>query len=232
MTEKSWELIHRIFEKMRGLLAEPGNPADAVLSDTQASLEADRGPTEVARTLLGLDEMVHVRAEIRAELDVFRAALAEHLSERDCYLVVFPIVAHFDELVQTRYLDPEQTNWPSLQLELFQINDAGEVFYDTLDDLLLKPQTLPLIFEVFYLCLSDGFVGRQAGNPARIAEYMERLRTRIPVKDAKSIPIESVETVFIEDPGSPVWYYVIDLGFFVVLYFALSAFGRMWNSGF
>ncbi len=230
MIEKSWEVIHRIFEKMRELLSQ--SVAASGPSGGAVSVETGSSPPESRPALLGIDEMIGLRAEIRSELDFFRAALAEHLGERDCYLVVFPIVAHFDELVQTKYLDPEQMSWPTLQRELFQVDDAGELFYDTLDDLLLKPKTLPLIFEVFYLCLSDGFRGRYAGNTARIAEYKERLRSKIPVEEPGADAGEPADTVFLEDPGSPAWYYVIDFGFILLLYFVLNVLGRLSNPGF
>jgi len=229
MNHGVWETVHRIFEKMKELLGERGDMTSPGLSQGAVSEGLEENLPGARRTLLTLEDMVRVRAEIRTQLDVFRAALAEYLAERDCYLVLFPIVAHFDELVQTRYLDPDQLSWPMLQSELFQIDDAGEVFYDTLDDILLKPQTLPFIFEVFYLCLSHGFRGRYVTNPAKIKEYMERLRGKIPVKDARDIPLESEETVLIEETGSPIWYYVAATGIVVLVYFMLSASARLWH---
>ena len=97
-----------------------------------------------------MDDLLQARTELRAQLDRLRTKLSERLSERDSYLVLFPMVAHFDEWVQMRFLKGDQLSWPPLQRELFQIDDAGEIFFETLDDILLKPQTLPFVLEVFY----------------------------------------------------------------------------------
>ena len=79
-----------------------------------------------------------MRAELRNQLDFLKATIAEHYSERDTYMVLFAIVAQIDELIQTNFLQTMNISWPLLQKELFQIDNAGEVFYEILDDILPK----------------------------------------------------------------------------------------------
>lgn len=168
MKDKQWEAIHEVFFDMedlcRSLARTPpgGDPA---------------GPGGME------SEIVRVRSDIRTHLELLRVKLSGSLTERETYLVLFPIVIYFDELVQSQYLQGG-LQWPALQKELYQIDDGGVLFYDTLDDILRKPQTLPFIYEVFYFCLSSGFRGRYNDDQVKINEYIRKLTEKIPVKDA------------------------------------------------
>jgi hypothetical protein len=122
----------------------------------------------------------NLRGEISAKLDALRAELASVLSEREVYFVLFPLTIHYDELVLRRLPPLEQTAWPLLQSERFGINDGGDKFYSFADERLAHPDTPTLVFEVLYFCLSDGFIGRYANDPARIAGYKSTLAARIP----------------------------------------------------
>ena len=211
MKNEQWEAIHAVYEKMEklcGKLRSPRNPLYTGLLSPEiipARQETNDGIIRDA------SDLVRVRADIRTQLDFLRAKLSEQLSERDCYQVLFPIVGHFDELVQTNYLLELQTSWPLLQRELYQIDDAGEVFFETLDDLLLRPQTLPFIYEVYYFCLSYGFRGKYADKPVKITEYLKKLQTKISVESLESLEILNIhprETALLSHIGSPVWYYL------------------------
>jgi type VI secretion system protein ImpK len=57
-----------------------------------------------------------------------------------------------------------------LQLEYFGDNIAGEEFYRRLDKLLVEPEKMRDILEIYYLCLSLGFEGKY-----RIVNAAERL---------------------------------------------------------
>ncbi|MHC1724560.1 MAG: DotU family type IV/VI secretion system protein [Syntrophobacteraceae bacterium] len=230
MKNDLWEAVHDIFRKLDELFGHqraanlPRSP-DPSREDAELEL-ADQPSTN--RTL-PLDELLLARSELRKELDVVRTRLADRLNERDAYLVLFAVVAHFDELVQMRFLKGDKLSWPTLQRELFQVDDAGEVFYETLDDILLKPQTLPFILEVYYLCLNDGFQGRYDRNPARIREYMERLRQRIPFEAPEPVQHKEAEQVEIVTKRSPAVYYFSAAAILLAFYGLLMTAAWFWN---
>lgn len=122
-----------------------------------------------------------LRDDIRTRLDELRSDLAKVLSEREVYQVLFPLTIHYDELVLRRLSPTEQTAWPLLQSERYGINDGGDVFYSFADDRFANAETPPLVFEVLYFCLSDGFIGRYANDAAKIAGYKSKLTARIPM---------------------------------------------------
>jgi type IV/VI secretion system ImpK/VasF family protein len=124
-------------------------------------------------------DLVEIRSKLRAQLEQLRTAITERYSERDAYLVLFPLTAHCDELVKKMILDIKQLEWPPLQQELYQVTDAGDLFYELLDNALAKSDTLPLVYEVYYFCLHDGFCGRYGGNVERLNDYLEKLRPHI-----------------------------------------------------
>jgi len=233
MKNEQWEAIHVVFEKMEQLCVYLQRPASskAAKAETVEPVEGIQ-KEEIASTTTEDFNIVKVRAEIRTQLDFLRVKLAEQLTERDCYLVLFPIVAYFDEHVKTYYLAERQLSWPPLQKELFQIDDAGEIFYETVDDLLRKPQTIPFIYEVYYFCLNQGFQGRYADNPVKINEYMKKLREKIPVVDLSNIQTTTGEPGQVTLVGSAVWYYLASAGVLVVCYLLLLAFSHYWDSGF
>jgi len=234
MKNDQWEAIQAVFEKMEqacGQLGSPVSPVHSPLQSAEVSTIVGEEEVSSASDQDQCHDVVGARSEIRTQLDFLRAKLAETLAERDCYLVLFPIVAYFDEHVQTRYLDDNQLSWPPLQKELFQIDDAGELFYETVDDLLRKPQTIPFIYEVYYFCLNQGFQGKYVDNPVKISEYMKKLRGKIPVVDLSRVQSASEETGQIRLVGSAIWYYLASAAVLVLCYLLLVVFARHWDVG-
>ncbi|UOA10466.1 DotU family type IV/VI secretion system protein [Methylobacter sp. S3L5C] len=140
-------------------------------------------------------DLVELRSKLRSQLEDLRSAVTEQYSERDSYFVLFPLTAHCDEVVKKMILDINHLEWPSLQQELYQVADAGDLFYELLDNALSKPETLPLVYEVYYFCLNDGFSGRYTANPDRLAGYLQKLRKHILLQPVVTIaPPLSVPT--------------------------------------
>lgn len=130
-------------------------------------------------------DLVELRSRVRKRFTWLKAKLGEVLSEHEVYYTLFPIVVYTDEMVNgvTR---GAAARWEPLQSELYDIDNGGEVFYQILDDRLRQEETHPLVFEVFYYCLKDGFCGVYASDSRKIQEYETRLAERIRKK-----PIES-----------------------------------------
>ncbi len=139
-------------------------------------------------------DLVDLRSRLRKRLTWLKAKLAEVLSEHEVYYTLFPIVVYADEMINgvTR---GASARWEPLQSELYDIDNGGEVFYSILDDRLRQEETHPLVFEVFYFALSDGFCGAYASDSRKIDEYKARLLERIRTK-----PIE-VDTVGKKEVG-------------------------------
>ena len=230
MKNEQWEAIHTLFEKMAQLCGPLESETIPAKSKGEEGVKARA--EEVPPAGVESFDIVGVRAEIRKQLDILRVKLAEQLTERDCYLVVFPIVAYFDEHIKTYYLAEKQLSWPPLQKELFQVDEAGELFYETVDDLLRKPQTIPFIYEVYYFCLSQGFQGKYADNPVKISEYMKKLREKIPVVDLSSMQTAAEETGQVKLIGSALWYYLASAAVLVLFYLVLVVLSQYSDLGF
>lgn len=134
------------------------------------------------QTALTMADLLELRSKLRGHLEDLRGEITEQYSERDAYYVLFPLTAHCDELVKKCVLDTPELDWPPLQQELYQVDDAGDLFFELLDNSLNKPETLYLVYEVYYFCLRDGFCGRYIANPARINDYLEKLAGHIRLK--------------------------------------------------
>lgn len=167
------------------------------------------------------EELISLRERLRHKLEVLRSRLSESLTERENYFVLFPIVIYLDEIVQSRMRPGERVEWKRLQTELYGIDTGGTMFFDTLEDLLRKPDTYPFIYEVFYFCLSDGFAGRHKGSLVKLNEYKERLAKRVVLEPIETYrePVQEFEAIRFEN--FPFHYYVIMIVIFVGLYYGL-----------
>ncbi len=142
----------------------------------------------------GGPDMVGLRDQIRKRLKRLENKFAEVLSDYDRYYALFPVVVYIDELVQlgTR---GEASRWEPLQGELFDEENGGETFFSILDDKLRQTETHPVVLEVFYFCLSDGFTGMFLGDPKKLEEYRVRLAERIPLKPTEPGRAEGPKSV-------------------------------------
>lgn len=224
MKNQHWEAVHEVYTRLETLCGRrlhlPGTSIGT--GNPEATGDKAAGGTEISDT----EDLVRIRSEIRIQLDFLRASLAEQYAERDSYLILFPIVAQIDELVQTNFLTAMQTDWPLLQKELFQIDNAGESFYNILDDILIKPQTPLFVYEVYYFCLKYGFRGRYKDHPVKIKGYLKKLESRLQ-QDERSIVSETAEEMGrIRQFGSPIWNYLITGGALVVVYLIFRVLGK------
>ena len=217
MKNKNWQAIHEVYTKLETLCQTvPGMPDSGRAPETGL----EEGPGMVS------EELVTIRSELRTQLDFLKATLSEQYSERDSYLILFPIVAQIDEVILGHYLDRLHTGWPALQKELFQIDNAGEVFFEILDDILLKPQTALFIFEVYYFCLNYGFRGRYQDNPVKIKTYMKKLFEKLEPEELEGKTEAAEENVMVTRFGSRALGYAVSGGGVLGAFLLLLLIGR------
>ena len=125
-------------------------------------------------------DLVALRSNLRKRLVWLRGKLAEVLAEHEVYYVLFPFVVYCDELVSTAATRGAASRWESMQSELYEIDNGGELFYQILEERLKQSETHPLVFEIFYFCLLDGFTGTHQPGSNKIQEYKALLLARIP----------------------------------------------------
>lgn len=215
MKNKNWEAIHTTYMKLESFCG-----ASLIRQDNTADSENEGGEGLVESDLIG------VRSELRTQLDFLRATLAEQYSERDTYLILFPIVAQIDEHILNHFISKMQSGWPSLQRELFQIDNGGEVFYEILDDILRKPQTSQFIFEVYYFCLHYGFRGRYQDNPVKISTYLKSLGGKLVQEELVVMAHQAEAGGLVAHRGSRVMGYLASAGVMAFAYTSLLLAGR------
>lgn len=233
MKNPLWSAVDELFGELDTLVSReerfedrPATSAAAAPAEAPAGAKRSSGQAGFFRAYVAKDDLVEVRAKLRSRLDMLKASLAETLTDREGFLVLFPLVIYFDELVQNRFVaGGGGGTWPPLQTELFQIDSGGAAFYDTLDDLLRKPDTLPFVYEIFYLCLSSGFKGRHADNLAQIEEYKSKLKAKIPVPEVPRRALEARQSTS-AFATSPAWIYAAAAGAIVSVYLLLGVLGR------
>jgi type IV/VI secretion system ImpK/VasF family protein len=197
----------------------------AVIAESLRPLREAAGPDALAAV-----DLVDLRAKLRVRLEQLRGLLAGRHSERDAYFVLFPLVAHYDELVKTLVLDLHHLQWPPIQQELYQVADAGDLFYETLDSVLGKPDTLPLVYEMYYFCLEDGFRGRYGANPDKLDEYRQKLREQIRPAVLEALPPQRPTPPRRAPLRLPSWvWYGAAAAILLAVYAVLSSMADVWQ---
>lgn len=132
-----------------------------------------------------------------------RQALASGYDADDVKCTTFAAVAFLDEAILNSK-NPIFADWlkKPLQEELFGTHVAGDVFFQNLEQLLGRADSIQLadLLEVYYLCLLLGFVGRYSsslGDLKRakdlISEKIQRIRGRLgPLASGSTLPDETL----------------------------------------
>lgn len=112
---------------------------------------------------------------LQKALETCQQQLANLMSAPKAELVSILLAIYTDEDILTSGLYPRQHVWPKLQSAYLGHKEGGIVFFELLDNTLNQPGTTPLILEVFYYCLRQGFKGRYHQDPARLKYYTSTL---------------------------------------------------------
>lgn len=194
---------------LRGLgAARVSSPAPT--SDSRGDIRELRA-LDLARDLAFFEahaagpNFVALRASIRERLQWLKGELATVLTEHELHYVLLPLVIYIDELVSS-ITRGEASRWEPLQSELYDVENGGELFYGLLEDHLRKSDTHPFVYQVFYFCLSDGFVGMAERDPRKVEQAKALLAARIPLVPPPKGPEQRRDQV-IELVKFPLHYY-------------------------
>ena len=169
------------------------------------------------------ESMLRLRTDLRKLLVGVRAELGRHVTEREVYLILFPLVVNLDEVVQLAVVDSERVGWPLLQKDLFDTDKGGELFYQALDEILDSRHGSPFVHQVYYFCLRLGFRGKLVGEEERVREYLRRLLARFPALPETPAAPPPAETGQIGAVRSPLWYYLPAAAAVIAAYFVIAA---------
>lgn len=193
------------------------------LLDTMVPLSEDGTP----RVNLSNEGIRGLNASMHREIARLRDELGEVMREREIDRILLPFVLHTDEMTLRRLTPVDQATWPLLQESIYNETAGGELFYEYIDDQSRKPDTPKLVFEVLYFCLSDGFLGRYAGEPQKIEEYRRKLVAQIPRPESPEPLPAATRSGGPRVAPFPLWYYVATAGALIALPFFLLALSNL-----
>ncbi|MFO0660547.1 MAG: DotU family type IV/VI secretion system protein [Polyangiaceae bacterium] len=208
----------------RTMVSQGGLPKD--LEPAQEDDPRLRKAAELARDMAFREEnqagpdLVILRAQVRKRLVWLKSKFAEVFSDHDVYYALFPIVVHFDEFIQVSTRG-EAARWEPIQGELYDIDNGGELFFTILQDRLRQQETHPMVLEIFYYRLVDGFAGAYEHDPKKIEEYRDRLVERIILKPVEA-PEKTTGGANVELVRFPWQYYAIAAAVVIGTYALLS----------
>ena len=138
-------------------------------------LRSNRQPVTSAETFRGQMRQLLGAAE--------QEARNRGYSPEDARLAAFAVVAFLDESV-LNLQNPVFAGWPRkpLQEEMFGGHVAGEIFFQSVQRLLERSESIQLadVLEVFHLCVLLGYRGRYgAGGQAELKARMDAVAEKI-----------------------------------------------------
>jgi type IV/VI secretion system ImpK/VasF family protein len=205
------------FEVWQELVAVSREAADVIESVTPVAAAND---LDAMRVALGPETLDALHARLRETLARLTAQLSHQLTTAEIKEVLFILAIVIDEKVQRRLAPDEEHKWPLLQRALLDVHDGGDLFYDFIDDRLQRVDASPLMFELCYFCLSDGFVGRHNRNKQKIEDYKRKLAQRVAGVVATG-PEEQTTAWAPPATGGPLRFYLATAAFVLLLPLAL-----------
>ncbi len=133
-----------------------------------------------------LGESDALRKQIYDLLDQCEEAAKEAgIPSEDIEEAKFAIVAFIDEtILSSDWAGTDEWMKTPIQLELYDQFDAGEVFFDRLEELQEEPEYNAQVLEVYYLCMTLGFKGKyQLQQQEKLREMIDstaEMLTEIP----------------------------------------------------
>jgi type VI secretion system protein ImpK len=157
---------------------------------------------------IGMDAMRQLEQHLLEALNGLRKALASDSTAEQVEEVLQPYVFLLDELVLRRLCQAEQPLWPLLQQRLFGQDSGGDLYFELAEARLNHAETPPIVLEMFYFCLQGGFEGRHADNAAKLHEYRERFKARIPRPSPPGAPAAPRAAELMPIYEFPIRYYL------------------------
>lgn len=146
------------------------------------------------------------RDAIRMVLKGIYDSVQPHQGDRNAYYVLFALTAYCDEIALSYLQQQHNLGWEPLQVELFNISDAGTLFYRYAELFRGRNDIPSLVFEIYYFCLKAGFKGGYITNPAARKAYLDELEAHVSFeKMPLAGPIDDRETRIMR--RIPVWLY-------------------------
>ncbi|MCH8034105.1 MAG: DotU family type IV/VI secretion system protein [Bacteroidetes bacterium] len=143
----------------------------------------------------------------------------------------FALVAFLDEtIISSSWVHKEAWLSDPLQIKLFETFNAGEEFFNFLNELRQKTSANKEVLEIYYLCLSLGFKGMyQIHSPEKLRRIIDDLNLELhpeTYRDIDSIsPNGKPRQNFVQTvrSGLPLWVYPLcALIIFVIFYVIMS----------
>ncbi len=201
--------------------ADLGDSGNAATSGSATSTDSDGDASDRQINESELHTLYDLQARVQQRLGGLSDALSLERGRDDAMKA---LSIDFDERIMERLPDFMRPSWPLVQTSRTGSITGGEDFYRAIDYLRATAGTPSFVFEVYYFCLANGFVGRYANDLDNIEEYRQRLRELITVP---RIPLDASDTAEVRTdvikPRSAWVAYAAALGLVVLFTASITA---------
>lgn len=156
----------------------------SLVKDLEEQLSSIRNAPQTQEVL------IDAKASLTGKLQELHEHINGFLLDRDAYFVLFSLTAYCDEVI---YKKTSSTDimWPSLQMHLFNVSNAGDVYFDIINSFRGRYDIPGIVYETYIITLSLGFEGRYAGIPSSIQRYKDELSSFINTRECAQVDAPS-----------------------------------------
>ena len=170
------------------------------------------------------DILGDAKVSLTLKLQEVHEHINSFLLDRDAYFVLFALTAYCDEVIFKKTLTTN-VMWSSLQMHLFNVSNAGDVYFDIINSFRGRYDIPGIVYETYMMTLVLGFEGRYAGSSLSIQRYKDELASFIKQENIPSTPsiISDRKTVSFRVPASAYYFLLIVLIILINLFLQASA---------
>ncbi|MES2824661.1 MAG: DotU family type IV/VI secretion system protein [Pseudomonadota bacterium] len=182
MKSEAWDYLYLYFSALDEIFLQFVGPYENAQSKPIAG--ASKGhDSSTGETL----DLLPICEKIEENIKQCHSYIKPLITKKELKYLISALIFHCDETVVTKKLDrhciPKKSyQWPSIQKKIAHCQNGGERFFRYLDEMLLHSRNYSLAIEVYFFCLSQGFVGCYFDDPEKIKAYLKRCTDAISIR--------------------------------------------------
>ena len=125
------------------------------------------------------NETSFIRKKLMVLFQTFQEQLREKLAPDTIKQMAIPLVFYLDDLVLKTAFTSRYAEWALLQEHFYNTTNGGTLFYKYLEKYLNETDIHPIVYQLYYFLLKDGFGGMYLHDTETQQNYLSLLENKL-----------------------------------------------------
>ena len=140
------------------------------------------------------NKIIDFRSDLRNKISDIQDLSLKILGTKLSYYLIFPIVVYCDEIL-SNYFAYKGVDWPKMQLEIYNLEDGGERFFEITEQIIENPIYPEIIYQLYYMILKTQYKGKLIDAIKKDRQYyLKKIEEILKVKSANSKIVSTFTT--------------------------------------